>query len=99
MNMNFRSDNEVGAHTRIVEAVGRAFASGAAPSYGADDWTHRVEHRLRDLFENPGPLSCRVRTGTAANVLSLACCTPSWGAIYCHPQALIAVDEANAPEF
>jgi threonine aldolase len=99
MTMNFRSDNEVGAHSRIVEAVGRAFASGSAPSYGADDWTHRVEHRLRDLFEKPDLVAFPVATGTAANVLSLACCTPSWGAIYCHPQAHIAVDEANAPEF
>lgn len=97
--MNFRSDNEVGAHARIVEAVGRAFASGSAPSYGADEWTHRVEHRLRDLFEKPDLVAFPVATGTAANVLSLACCTPSWGAIYCHPQAHIAVDEANAPEF
>ena len=40
-----------------------------------------------------------VATGTAANVLSLACCTPSWGAIFCHPEAHIVVDEANAPEF
>jgi threonine aldolase len=97
--MNFRSDNEVGAHPRIIEAVSRAFASGGAPSYGADDWTHRVEHRLRDLFEKPDLVAFPVVTGTAANVLSLACCTPSWGAIYCHPQAHIAVDEANAPEF
>jgi threonine aldolase len=79
--------------------VGRAFACGAAPSYGADDWTHRVEHRLRELFEKPDLVAFPVATGTAANVLSLACCTPSWGAIYCHPQAHIAVDEANAPEF
>src|SRR5580704_5474263 len=78
MNMNFRSDNEVGAHPRIVEAVARAFASGPAPSYGDDDWTHRVEHRLRDLFEKPDLVAFPVATGTAANVLSLACCTPSW---------------------
>ncbi len=97
--MNFRSDNEVGAHPRIVEAVARAFSSGAAPSYGADDWTQRVERRLRELFEKPDLVAFPVGTGTAANVLSLACCTPSWGAIYCHPQAHIVVDEANAPEF
>src|SRR3982074_3687484 len=99
MNMNFRSDNEVGAHTRIVEAVGRAFACGAAPSYGAADWHHRVEHRLRDLLEKPAPVAFRSATGPAPTVPPLACCTPSWGAIYCHPQAHIAVDEANAPEF
>src|SRR5262245_25248469 len=99
MSMNFRSDNEVGAHPGIIAAVSRAFSSGTAPSYGADDWTRRVEHRLRDLFEKHDLVAYPVATGTAANVLSLACCTPSWGAIYCHPQAHIAVDEANAPEF
>ncbi|MDI1285872.1 MAG: low specificity L-threonine aldolase [Reyranella sp.] len=97
--MNFRSDNEVGAHPAIIEAVGRAFSSGTAPSYGADDWTQRVEQRLRDLFQRPDLVAFPVATGTAANVLSLACCTPPWGAIFCHPAAHISVDEANAPEF
>ena len=97
--MNFRSDNEVGAHSSIVEAVSRAFSGGTAPSYGDDDWTHRVERRLRDLFEKPDLVAFPVATGTAANVLALACCTPPWGAIYCHPEAHIMVDEANAPEF
>ncbi|MDP1748659.1 MAG: low specificity L-threonine aldolase [Reyranella sp.] len=97
--MNFRSDNEVGAHPAIIEAVRRAFSSGTAPSYGADDWTHRVEQRLRELFERPDLVAFPVATGTAANVLSLACCTPPWGAIFCHPAAHISVDEANGPEF
>src|SRR5512139_2006093 len=99
MTMNFRSDNETGAHPAIIEAVGRAFSGGTAPSYGADEWTQRVERRLRELFDKPDLAAFPVATGTAANVLSLACCTPSWGAIYCHPEAHIAVDEANAPEF
>ena len=51
--MNFRSDNEVGAHPSIIEAVSRAFSSGSAFSYGADDWTQRVERRLRELFDKP----------------------------------------------
>lgn len=97
--MNFRSDNEAGAHPRILDALTRALSSGAAPSYGADPWTQKVEQRLRELFEKPDLLAFPVATGTAANVLALACCTPSWGAIYCNPQAHIAVDEANAPEF
>lgn len=97
--MNFRSDNEVGAHPGILEAVTRAFSSGTAPSYGADDWTHKVERRLREIFEKPDLVAFPVATGTAANVLALSCCTPPWGAIYCHPEAHISVDEANAPEF
>ena len=38
-------------------------------------------------------------TGTAANSLALACCTPPWGAIFCHPTAHIAAEETGAPEF
>jgi threonine aldolase len=97
--MNFRSDNEVGAHPLIIEAVSRAFTSGSAFSYGEDDWTHRVERRLREIFERPDVVAFPVATGTAANVLALSCCTPAWGAIFCHPAAHILVDEANAPEF
>ena len=98
--MNFRSDNEVGAHPDILEAVTRAFSGGSTtPSYGADEWTHRVERRLREIFEKPDLVAYPVATGTAANSLALSCCTPSWGSIYCHAEAHIVVDEANAPEF
>jgi threonine aldolase len=97
--MNFRSDNEVGAHPGVIEAVARAFTAGSAPSYGADDWTHKVERRLRELFEKPDLVAYPVITGTAANSLALACCTPPWGAIYCHPISHIAAEETNAPEF
>ncbi len=51
--INLRSDNEVGAHPLIIEAVSRAFTSGSAFSYGADEWTRRVENRLRDIFDKP----------------------------------------------
>ena len=68
-------------------------------SYGADDWTQKVENRLRDDLREARPGGLPVATGTAANVLALACCSPPWGAIFCHPTAHIAVDEANAPEF
>jgi threonine aldolase len=97
--MNFRSDNEAGAHPLIIEAVGRAFATGPTFSYGEDQWTQRVEGRLRDIFEKPDLVAYPVATGTAANVLAIACCTPPWGKIYSHPSAHIVVDEANAPEF
>jgi threonine aldolase len=97
--MNFRSDNETGAHPSIIEAVSRAFSAGPVFSYGADKWTQQVENRLRDIFDKPDLCAFPVATGTAANVLALACCTPPWGSIYSHPSAHIAVDEANAPEF
>jgi threonine aldolase len=97
--MNFRSDNEVGAHPAIIEAVSRAFAAGPVHSYGADAWTQRVEQRLRELFEKPDLVAFPVTTGTAANSLALACCTPPWGSIFCHPNSHIAEEETNAPEF
>jgi len=97
--INLRSDNEVGAHPLIIEAVGRAFSSGPAKSYGDDEWTQRVERRLREIFEKPDLVAYPVTVGTAANVLALACCTPPWGSIYCHPVAHIAAEETNAAEF
>jgi len=97
--MNFRSDNEAGAHPSIIEALSRAYGSGSAKSFGEDAWTRRVEHRLQEVFDNPNLAAFPVVTGTVANALSLACCTPAWGAVYCHPTAHIAVDEANALQF
>jgi threonine aldolase len=97
--MNFRSDNEAGAHPAIIEAVSKAFRAGPVHSYGADEWTHKVEHRLRDIFEKADLAAYPVAVGTAANVLALACCTPPWGSIFCHPTAHIAAEETNAAEF
>jgi threonine aldolase len=97
--MNFRSDNEAGAHPAIIDAVARAFQAGPVHSYGDDEWTHKVEDRLRDIFEKPDLAAYPVATGTAANVLAIASCCPPWGAVFCHPASHIAVDEANAPQF
>jgi threonine aldolase len=97
--MNFRSDNEAGAHPAIIEAVSQAFRGGPVHSYGADQWTQKVERRLREIFEKPDLVAYPVAVGTAANVLALACCSPPWGSIFCHPTAHIAAEETNATEF
>jgi threonine aldolase len=97
--INLRSDNEVGAHPQIIEAVGRAFSAGSAFSYGADEWTQRVERRLREIFDKPDLVAFPAATGTAANVMALACCTPPWGSVFSHPAAHIAAEETNALEF
>ena len=39
-----------------------------------------------------------VVTGTAANALALAACCPPYGAVVCHHEAHIQVDECGAPE-
>jgi threonine aldolase len=66
-------------------------------SYGDDDWTKRAETRLCETFE------CDLRaflvvTGTAANSLALSAMAPPYGAVLCHAESHIMVDECGAPE-
>jgi threonine aldolase len=95
--MNFCSDNVAGMAPEILAAIGRANA-GAASSYGADPFTARVEARLSEIFERRVH-AFPVVTGTAANALALSVLTPPYGAVYCHPEAHVMVDECGAPEF
>jgi len=95
--MNFASDNTAGVAPEIMAALTRA-NEGFSPGYGNDDWTRRVEKKLADLFKRDVAVFL-VSTGTAANALALAHVTPPWGAVLCHQDAHIAVDECGAPEF
>jgi threonine aldolase len=95
--MDFRSDNVAGAAPQILEAV-IAANQGTATSYGADDISARVEAKLCAIFERE-VRAFPVATGTAANALSLSVMTPSYGAILCHEEAHIHLDEYGAPEF
>lgn len=95
--MDFRSDNVAGAAPEIMAALLEA-NKGDVSSYGADPWSLKLDAAFSALFEH----DCKVfpvATGTAANVLSLSCITPGYGAIYCHQDAHIVTDECNAPEF
>jgi len=94
--MNFASDNVYGVHPKILAALGEA-NGGTAPSYGSDGPTKRAEEKLKEVF------GCDLRaflvtSGTAANGLALSSITPGYGAIMCHGEAHIAVDECNSPE-
>lgn len=95
--MNFASDNSYGAWPEIIAAVGAA-AAGAVPSYGDDALTAKVRARLCELFERELAVF-PVISGTAANALALATLVPPHGAIFCHEESHIAVDECGAPEF
>ena len=95
--MNFCSDNTTGAAPEIMEAIHRA-NDGPAMGYGDDEVTRRVETLFAELFETDVAVF-PVATGTAANALSLSLMTPSFGAVWCHSQAHIQVDECGAPEF
>jgi threonine aldolase len=95
--IDFRSDNTGRAAPEILEALIRV-NSGTALGYGADDWTARLQERFCELFEAPVRVF-PVATGTAANALSLAAISPSWGLVYCSAAAHINTSEANAAGF
>ena len=95
--MNFVSDNAYGAAPQILSALAKATA-GAVPSYGEDAITARVAERLGAIFEHEVQVF-PVVTGTAANSLALATLCPPYGAVFCHQDSHIAVDECGAPEF
>jgi threonine aldolase len=95
--MNFSSDNSYGAAPQILAALAAA-NEGPAPSYGDDEITARVTKRLADIFEHE-VVVYPVISGTAANSLALATLCPPHGAIFCHAESHIAVDECGAPEF
>jgi threonine aldolase len=94
--MNFASDNVYGVHPQILAALGEANA-GTAPSYAGDDYSRKSEERLSEIFEKD-VRAFLVTTGTAANGLALSALTPPYGAVICHGEAHIAVDECNSPE-
>ncbi|WP_282606728.1 low specificity L-threonine aldolase [Pelagibius sp. Alg239-R121] len=94
---NFASDNVTAMAPEILAALAAANEGPAMP-YGADPVTERVRARFNEIFETE-TVVYPVATGTAANVLGLSLLTPPYGAVYCHRDAHIAVDECGAPEF
>ena len=94
--MNFRSDNTTGVSPEILAAIAAA-NEGQEAAYGDEAITGRLADRFRALFETELAV-LPVATGTAANAISLAALTPPYGAIYCHREAHIEVDECGAPE-
>lgn len=95
--MRFFSDNTASVCPEILSAIAAANRELAAP-YGEDPWTARLDEVLGDFF-GAEVRALPVATGTAANALALATLTPPYGAIFCHSEAHIAVDECGAPGF
>lgn len=94
---NFASDNTTGVAPAILAAI-QAANDGAAMPYGNDAITARMAALFADFFEAEVAVF-PVVTGTAANALALAAVTPPYGAVYCHENAHIHVDECAGPEF
>jgi threonine aldolase len=95
--MNFLSDNAYGCWPEIADAV-TAAAAGPVPSYGGDALTAKIAGQFERIFARR-TIAFPVLSGTAANALALATLCPPHGAVFCHAEAHIAVDECGAPEF
>src|SRR3954451_3962582 len=94
--MRFFSDNAAAAHPKVLEAI--ASANRLDTAYDGDEWSARLDGAFSDLF-GIEVRALWVTTGTAANCLALAALCPPYGAILCHRDAHIEVDEAGAPGF
>ncbi|MHC8509998.1 MAG: threonine aldolase family protein [Rhodospirillales bacterium] len=99
MSAQLASDNITGASPEVLDAVRAAAEAGPAGAYGDDAWTERAAQKIRDVFEAPKAEVLFCATGTAANSIALAAMTPPWGAVLCHPESHIHLDECGAPEF
>ncbi|MTI00114.1 low specificity L-threonine aldolase [Roseibium sp. RKSG952] len=95
--MNFASDNWFGATQPVMDALAR-HNNGAAPAYGADRLTRSVTDRFSEIFERDVAVFF-IGTGSVANALALAAYARPGGAVFCHRNAHIQVDECNCPEF
>jgi threonine aldolase len=95
--IDFRSDNTGRAAPEIIAALAAA-NEGTAAGYGGDEWTALLQRRFGEVFETKLQVF-PVATGTAANALSLAALSPSWGAVYCSEQAHVNTAEVNATGF
>ncbi len=95
--MNFLSDNAASPCPEVMAALVTA-APAAATGYDGDAISQQLDAAFAVLFGCPCTV-LPVSTGTAANALALATMVPPYGAIVCHSQAHIHVDECGAPEF
>ncbi|MEZ0496164.1 low specificity L-threonine aldolase [Sphingomonas sp. IW22] len=94
--MRFFSDNAAPACPAVMAALADANVQDTA--YDGDAWSQRLDGAFSDLFSTDVAVLW-VPTGTAANALALAALCPPHGAVLCHSEAHIQVDECGAPEF
>ena len=95
--INFRSDNNASVDAPILEAL-IAEASKRDDAYGRDEVTAKLDEEWSAVFETAVHV-IPVLSGTAANAISLAAVTPSYGTLLCHRQAHIVEAEVNAAGF
>ena len=93
---NFASDNYATALPEALEAIAAA-NQGPAVSYGADEWTARLQDTVREHFGGDAT-AFPVFNGTGANVTGLRAMLKPWQGVICAENAHLNVDEGGAPE-
>jgi len=94
--MQFLSDNAAAVHPQVWRAL--QAADTADTPYDTDAISRRLDDAFSDLF-GIEVAALWVATGTAANCLALATMVQPHGAVLCHREAHIEMDEAGAPGF
>jgi threonine aldolase len=94
--MQFLSDNAAAVHPQVWDALHRA--DSADTPYDTDALSRRLDEAFSSLFSREVAVLW-VATGTAANCLALATMVPPHGAVLCHREAHIEMDEGGAPGF
>lgn len=95
MKADFLSDNSAGVHPHVMARLAEV-NEGYAPAYGDDTYSQALERQLGEVFEHEVGVWL-LGTGTAANCLLLSALTPPYGAIFCHEDCHLMVDESSAP--
>ncbi len=92
----FASDNYAPILPEVLDAIAAA-NHGHAVSYGADEWTARLQVRVREHFGEHAH-AFPVFNGTGANVVSLRAMLRPWQGVVCAASSHLNVDEGGAPE-
>lgn len=92
----FLSDNAAPVHPKVWDAM-RAADRSDSP-YDGDALSAELDGRFSALFGRECA-ALWVATGTAANCLALATLCQPHGAVVCHEEAHVEIDEGGAPGF
>jgi threonine aldolase len=92
----FASDNYAPILPEALDAIAAA-NHGHAVSYGADEWTARLQEAARSHF-GEAATAFPVFNGTGANVVGLRAMLKPWQGVVCAAGAHLNVDEGGAPE-
>jgi threonine aldolase len=94
--MQFLSDNAAAVHPQVWQAL--RDADSADTPYDTDALSRRLDEAFSELFGRE-VAALWVATGTAANCLALATLVQPHGAVLCHREAHVEMDEGGAPSF